>query len=215
MVTGVLGAAAQYEIRRVLSFHIISQIGYMTLGLGFFTAAAIGASVFYIIHHIIVKTNLFLIAGAIRYARGTNELKQLGGLYQHYPWLGVLFLIPALSLGGVPPLSGFFAKFALLTAGLEIGQWIGIAVALAVGLLTLFSMTKIWAEAFWKAEPADAPQHPKKAVPVLMWIPICTMALVTVLIGLFPSVLLDYSNAAAAQIMNPQSYIDAVLGARP
>ncbi len=215
MITGVLGAAAQYEIRRVLSFHIISQIGYMTLGLGFFTVAAIGASVFYIIHHIIVKTNLFLIAGAIRYARGTNELKQLGGLYRDYPWLGVLFLIPALSLGGVPPLSGFFAKLALITAGLSLAQWVAVTVALAVGLLTLFSMTKIWAEAFWKAEPADAPPHPKKAVPVLMLIPICTMATVTVLIGIFPSVLLDFSNAAAAQIMNPQLYIDAVLRPTP
>jgi multicomponent Na+:H+ antiporter subunit D len=215
MLTGVLGAAAQFEIRRVLSFHIISQIGYMTLGLGFFTAAAIGAAVFYIIHHIIVKTNLFLIAGAIRAVRGTNELKQLGGLYRDYPWLGVLFLIPALSLGGVPPLSGFWAKFALVSAGLGVEQWIAIAVALFVGLLTLFSMTKIWAEAFWKAAPEGAPTGPQRAVPVLMLVPIISMALVTVLFGLFPSVLLDFSNAAAAQITNPQLYIDSVMGAQP
>jgi multicomponent Na+:H+ antiporter subunit D len=215
MITGVLGAAAQVEIRRVLSFHIISQIGYMTLGLGIFTTAAVGASVFYIVHHIIVKTNLFLIAGAIRYTRGTNELKQLGNLYRDYPWLAVLFLIPALSLGGIPPLSGFFAKFALVRAGLDASHWIAIAAALAVGLLTLFSMTKIWAEAFWKAAPVEAPPHPHKAVPLLMLIPICSMALVTVLIGLFPSVLFDFSNAAAAQIMNPQLYIDAVLRPNP
>ena len=215
MITGVLGAAAQFEIRRVLSFHIISQFGYMTLGLGIFTAGAIAASVFYIVHHIIVKTNLFLVAGAIRHARGTNELKQLGNLYRDYPWLALLFLIPAFSLGGIPPLSGFFAKFALIQAGLAAAHWVAMAAALGVGLLTLFSMTKIWSEAFWKPAPADTPLHPHRAIPALMWMPSCAMALVTLSIGFFPSLLLDFSNAAAAQIMNPQLYIDAVLQPTP
>jgi multicomponent Na+:H+ antiporter subunit D len=215
MITGVLGAAAQNQVRRILSFHIVSQIGYMVLGLALFTPLALAGSIFYIIHHIIVKTNLFLISGVMQRVGGSYQLKQLGGLYRLFPAGGVLFLISALSLGGIPPLSGFWAKLMLLRAGLEIEQYGIVAVALVVGLLTLFSMTKIWAEAFWKAEPADAPPHPQKAVPVLMLIPICTMATVTVLIGIFPSVLLDFSNAAAAQIMNPQLYIDAVLRPTP
>ena len=85
MVTGVLGAVAQNEFRRVLSFHIISQIGYMTLGLGLLTTAGLAGSIFYIIHHIIVKTNLFLVSGVVYLLRGTYELKNLGGLYSSKP----------------------------------------------------------------------------------------------------------------------------------
>jgi len=215
MVTGVLGAAAQSEIRRVLSFHIISQIGYMTLGLGLFTPAAIAASVFYIVHHIIVKTNLFLIGGAVQHVRGTGQLKSLGGLYRDYPWLALLFMIPAMSLAGIPPLSGFFAKFALVKSGLAVQSYLAVTAALAVGLLTLYSMTKIWAEAFWKAAPESAAAGERKAVPVLMLIPIVAMALVTVLIGLFPETLLGLASRAAEQLMNPSGYIEAVLGKTP
>ena len=153
MITGVLGAMAQNEFRRILSFHIVSQIGYMILGLGFFTPAAVAGSIFYIIHHIIVKTNLFLVSGVVHRLRGTYELQKLGGVYAASPALSILFLIPALSLAGLPPLSGFFAKLTLVQAGLETQQYVLVATALGVGLLTLFSMTKIWAEAFWKEAP--------------------------------------------------------------
>ncbi len=172
MLTGVLGAAAQHEFRRILSFHIISQIGYMIMGLGLagvtaspqLATLALAGSVFYIAHHIIVKTNLFLVSGVVRRVCGSFELKDLGGLYRSSPGLAILFLIPALSLAGVPPLSGFFAKLSLVQAGLGIGQYAIVAVALVVGLLTLFSMTKIWAEAFWKPQPA-APTLVATALP--------------------------------------------------
>jgi multicomponent Na+:H+ antiporter subunit D len=215
MITGVLGAAAQYEVRRVLSFHIISQIGYMTLGLGLFTKATIAAAIFYVVHHIIVKTNLFLIAGAIGQVRGTGELKRLGGLYHDYPWLALLFLIAAMSLGGVPPLSGFFAKFALIKAALDLSSHWPVVAALAVGLLTLFSMTKIWAEAFWKAEPTCSAGGSRGPVPRLMLTPIVAMAMLTVAIGLFPGVLLNLATRAADQLMNPDLYIETVLGISP
>ncbi len=212
MITGVLGAAAQYEFRRVLSFHIISQIGYMTLGLAIFTPAAIAASVFYVVHHIIVKTNLFLIAGAVGYLRGTGQLTKLGGLYREQPWLSLWFLIPAMSLAGIPPLSGFFAKFVLLKAALDVNDYTALAIALVVGLLTLFSMTKIWGEAFWKATPEGAPLPQAQKVPWLMMIPIVAMASVTLAIGLNPELLLQFSRNAASELMNPRLYIDAVLG---
>lgn len=153
MVTGVLGAASQYDFRRILSFHIISQIGYMIMGLGLYTHAAVTGSIFYIIHHIIVKTNLFFVSGVANRLGGSYELKRLGGLYRQYPWLALLFMIPAMSLAGLPPLSGFFAKLALIRAGLEIEQYAIVTIALVVGVLTLFSMTKIWSEAFWKPAP--------------------------------------------------------------
>ena len=118
MLTGVLGAVAQNEFRRILSFHIISQIGYMIMGLGLFSSLALAGSVFFIAHNIIAKTNLFLISGLAYRLRGTYDLHALGGLYAAYPVVALLFLIPALSLAGLPPLSGFAAKLILVRAGL-------------------------------------------------------------------------------------------------
>ena len=151
MLTGVLGAAAQFEFRRILSFHIISQIGYMILGLALFTPLALIGGVFYIMHHIIVKTNLFLVSGITYRLLGSYELKDLGGVYRQRPYLALLFLIPALSLAGIPPLSGFFAKFIVVRASLEASEYLVAGIALLVGLLTLYSMIKIWAEVFWKS----------------------------------------------------------------
>ncbi len=210
MVTGVLGAAAQFDIRKILSFHIISQIGYMTLGLALFTPLALTAAIFYLVHHIIVKTNLFLIGGLIRHIKGSYDLKKIGGLYLSQPFLALLFLIPALSLGGIPPLSGFFAKFTIIKAGLEMESYLIVFIALAVGILTLYSMTKIWAEAFWKADPADQPL--KKTIPLLMLIPIILMAVATIGIGFFPETLLEFSRRATEQLFNPGFYIRNVLG---
>jgi len=154
MVTGVLGAVAHQEMRRILSFHIISQIGYMILGLGLLTPLAVAGSIFYIVHHIIVKTNLFLISGVVTRLKGSAELSRVGGVYQSSPLLGLLFLIPALSLAGLPPLSGFFSKLFLVKSSLSLAEYWIVGVALVVGLLTLLSMLKIWAEVFWKEMPA-------------------------------------------------------------
>ena len=158
MLTGVLGAATQNEFRRILSFHIISQIGYMIMGLGLFTVWGITGSVFYIMHHIIVKTNLFLVSGVVYQLKGTYQLKKLGGLYKFYPMLGVLFLIPAFSLAGVPPLSGFWAKYTLIRAGLEEERYIIVAVALFVGLLTPFLDDKNMGAGFLEGRPQSQPQ---------------------------------------------------------
>ncbi|MEQ9030510.1 MAG: proton-conducting transporter membrane subunit, partial [Aggregatilineales bacterium] len=119
MFTGVVGAVAQYDFRRLLSFHIISQIGYLMMGLGLFTVASLTGTIFFMIHVIIAKSALFLVSGVSNIISGTYDLKKLGGLYKGYPVLAVLFFIPAMALGGIPPLSGFWAKLALVRAGLE------------------------------------------------------------------------------------------------
>lgn len=220
MITGVLGAVAQNEFRRILSFHIVSQIGYMIFGLGLFTTTALAGSIFYIVHHIIVKTNLFLVSGVVHRIGGTYELKKLGGLYSARPALSILFLIPALSLAGLPPLSGFVAKFTLVRAGLESQSYVLVATALAVGLLTLFSMTKIWAEAFWKEAPASLEVMPalsSSEPDVSYWLlilPIASLALITILIGLAAEPIYVLASRAAQQLIDPAEYIQAVLGRR-
>lgn len=210
MVFGVFGAAIQWDVRRILSFHIISQIGYIMMGLAIATPLAMAGAVFYIIHHIIVKANLFLLAGAIYRATGTFDLRETGGLMKGSPWLAVLFVIPALSLAGIPPLSGFWAKFMVIDASFRDEMaWLG-GVALFVGLLTIYSMCKIWMEAFWK----QAPEGHKKPAPLSAAIiaPIAALGVITLTIGFNPEPLVAYAQSAADSMFDPAAYIEAVLG---
>lgn len=213
MVTGVLGAVAQTEMRKLLSFHIVSQIGYLLMGLGLLSAAALAGTIFFLIHVILAKSALFLVAGLIYHMRGTYDLKKLGGLYAAYPALAVLFLIPALSLAGLPPFSGFWAKLALVQAGLAQAQYLIVAVSLGVSLLTLFSMTKIWAEAFWKDRPeaATVVAPPPPAWPPLL-IPVGALAVIVLALGLVAEPVVALSLQAAEQLLDPTAYIETVLG---
>ncbi|NJK33323.1 MAG: hypothetical protein HC927_13480 [Deltaproteobacteria bacterium] len=164
MLSGVLGAASQYEFRRILAFHSVSQVGYMLMGFAVSMLAlaagnretatlALAGTIYFMFHHAIVKMNLFLISGIVLKLRGTTHLKKLGGLFSADAPLSTLFFVTSMALAGIPILSGFWAKLALVKAGLAAGQYLVIGVSLFVSVLTLFSMVKIWAEAFWKEAP--------------------------------------------------------------
>ena len=151
--------------------------------------------------------------------KGNYELKKLGGLYASAPLLSVLFLIAALALAGLPPLSGFWAKFILIKAGLDAADYTIVTVALVVSLLTLYSMTKIWNEAFWKNAPrTDIPETesadpgPQDRSLRLMMLPIIGLAILSILIGLFAEPFLMLATRAAEQLMNPSEYVQCVLG---
>jgi multicomponent Na+:H+ antiporter subunit D len=215
MLMGVLGAAVQGDMRKILSFHIVSQIGYMILGLALLTPLALAGAIFYILHHIIVKANLFLIAGLAHRLTGGTELARIGGLYAAAPFVAVLFLVPAFSLAGFPPLSGFWAKLVLVRGALEIEEWLLAGVALVVGLLTVFSMTKIWAAAFWAPHPdgqARSLGALARSERLALILPIAALAAITVAIGLAPGPLLAFATMASAQLLDPSDYIAAVLG---
>ncbi len=219
MLTGVLGAAAQNDFRKILSFHIISQIGYMILGLALFSPLAIAGAIFYIIHHIIVKTNLFFVSGLVKRIKGSYILSELGGVYKYYPLIGLLFLIPSFSLAGIPPLSGFWAKFIVIKAGLDLNQFFVVGIALLVGLLTLFSMIKIWNEVFWKDDPIAENKNEKEfyqslsaTKKFLIISPIVFLALITIIIGFYAEPFFTFSNNASEQLLNSSSYINSVLG---
>jgi multicomponent Na+:H+ antiporter subunit D len=215
MLSGVLGAAVQQDVRKILSFHIVSQIGYMVMGLALFTPLALLGAVFYIVHHIVVKTNLFLVGGVMQRYGQSFELKELGGLYRAKPWLAALFLIPALSLAGLPPLSGFWAKLTIIQAGLEAEAYLAVAVALVVGLLTLYSMTKIWNQAFWAAPPSGRSLQPGGASLGAMVLPIVALAAVTLTIGLWAEPFVALAERSAAELLDPSAYVQAVLGTAP
>jgi multicomponent Na+:H+ antiporter subunit D len=216
MTSGVLGAASQFEFRRILSFHIISQIGYMIMGLALFSPLALAGAVFYIMHHIIVKANLFLISGAVNRLQGSYQLKQLGGLYSSRLGLAVLFLIPALSLAGIPPLSGFWAKLTIIQAGVEQNQFVIVAIALGVGMLTLYSMIKIWNEVFWKTKPDQVTEAVISTSSRWNWFfyisPIVVLAVFTLVIGFVAEPFFQLAQQTATQLLDPTQYIQTVLG---
>jgi multicomponent Na+:H+ antiporter subunit D len=215
MVVGVLGAAAHGEVHRILAFHIVSQVGYMVLGLGLGTPAALAGSVFYLLHHIVVKANLFFVGGVMNRLGGSFELGRLGGLAAR-GWVAAAFFVPAFSLAGFPPLSGFWAKMLLIRASLDLDRPLVAGAAAAVGLLTVYSMTKIWNEAFWKPAP-DAAPPPAAEASVSAWLlaPSAVLALVTVVLGLAPEPFMDFAFRAAADLADPTAYVAAVLGSRP
>ena len=213
MAVGVLTATSQFDIRKILSFHIISQIGYMIMGLGIFTTLALAGAIFYMAHNIIAKTNAFLVGGIIKKIHGTYDLKHLGGIYKQYPFVALLFFIPAMGLAGLPPLSGFIGKFTLVKAGLESQLYIITIVALMVSILTLFSMIKIWNEAIWKQSSSKSPESPvqNKPIPLTLTIPVTFLAAITVIMGVFGGYFIRVAMDVSEQLLNKQYYIDAIL----
>jgi multicomponent Na+:H+ antiporter subunit D len=212
MVTGGMAASARYEIRKILSWHIISQIGYMIMGLGIFTPLGIAGGIFFTAHNMIAKTNTFLVAGLISRLKGSYDLRSVGGLLRQSPLLAVLFIIPAFALAGVPPLSGFFAKFILIKAGIEDAHYGITAIAVLTGLLTLYSMIKIWNEAFLKKQPGeggDIPVRLKPAFPDVL--PSVLLGLATVAMGIFAEPVYQFILEAAGDLIHGSAYIDAIL----
>jgi multicomponent Na+:H+ antiporter subunit D len=210
MLTGVLGAVAHADVRRILSFHIVSQIGFMIMGLALYTKLALAGAVFYIGHHILVKTNLFLAAGIMRHVGGTLELKALGGMATRKPLLAVLFALSALALAGIPPLSGFWAKLLLVWAALEAESYLIVVAALLTGLLTLASMMKIWTRAFW-GEPAGPNADP----PRRMYLPVIGFAALSLAVAMAAPWTIEFALRAAEDLLSPAAYVQAVLGGAP
>jgi multicomponent Na+:H+ antiporter subunit D len=207
MVVGLIGALAQRDFRRVLSFNLIGHLGYTSVGLALTTPAAMAGSILYILHHIFVITNLYLVSGIFLRLRRTTQLSELGSLYRERPLAAILALIPVFSLAGVPPLSGFVGKLALLRGTLEASAYWTSAVILAVGVLTLLSMARLWDESFWK----QAPQAEKSRLNHVILVPIAGLSALTLAITFAAEPLFTLALRASEQLLQPETYIDAVL----
>lgn len=204
MLTGVLGAAYHWDLRRILAFHIVSQIGYLLLGIALATPAGAAGTAYFLFHNILVKANLFLIAGLMWAAAGHYDLRRIGGLYQARPLLALLFLVNAFALVGVPPTSGFWGKFLLLKESFAQGRYVWGGMALTVGLLTLYSMSKIWLEGFWKPQPAPATNPASINAPAAALLPatayaaVMLLSLLILVMGISPEPFIRYVDAATA-----------------
>lgn len=214
MVVGVLGAIAQADMKRILSFHIVSQIGYMVMGVALGGTAAIAATIFFMLHQIPVKTSLFLVEGIVERETGSSTLDRLSGLAHRSGPLAALFLIPALSLAGIPPFSGFPAKMGVLSSGLDQRSWWIAATALAVSLMTLVSMLKIWNGAFWGTPDPAARDIADRGVlrrhPLMSSVTIAMVG-ATLAIALFAGPLYRFAERAAADATSVNAYPDAVI----
>lgn len=164
MIVGALGAIAQADIKRILSFTLVSHIGYMLFGVALATPLGVAGAVFYVVHHITVQATLFCVVGLIEGVGGSTSVTRLGGLMRASPVLAVLWFIPAINLGGIPPLSGFVGKLGLIQAGVVDGSalaWVLVVVSVLTSLLTLYAVTKVWVLAFWRpAEQVPVSEEP-------------------------------------------------------
>ncbi|MGX5682577.1 Na+/H+ antiporter subunit D [Schumannella luteola] len=230
MVVGVLGAVSQADIKRMLSFTLVSHIGYMILGVALGSAIGTAAAIYYIVHHIIVQTTLFLAAGLIERQGGTTSITKLGGLLKAAPVIAVLFFIPALNLGGIPPFSGFIGKVALFQASAEQGTalaFVLIGAGALVSLLTLYALIRVWNMAFWRpAEdvegyestlldnvseaPGRTAVKETRTIPRLMIAATAGMVVASLALTVFAGPLYDISARAGENLEGPGQYVQLV-----
>jgi multicomponent Na+:H+ antiporter subunit D len=224
MLVGALGALVQNDLNRLLSFLLVSHIGFMLFGLAVFDAAGVAGAALYAAHHITVLATLFLVSGLITRRTGTVALDRMGGLARSAPWLAVLFAIPALTLAGMPPTAGFVAKLALLEAGAAAGvdTRIVAGVVIMASLLTLYALVRVWVRVFWGKPCAPLPDEDdadevvvgtaRSSVP--MYVATGLLVAVSLAIAVFAGPLTALTARAGADLVDPVSYRTAVLGGR-
>lgn len=211
MIVGILGAVAQDDIKRLLSFTLVSHIGYMVFGISLANTLGLSGSIFYVAHHITVQTGLFLVAGLIERRGGTTSLERLGSLTKAAPALAVLFFVPAMNLAGIPPMSGFLGKLGLMQAGVQEGStlaYVAVGAGLVTSLLTLYAIIKAWNKAFWQEAPKPLPDT---RVPREMFVPAAAISAIGLLMALVAGPLYYYTDAAARDLQAKTPYVAAVL----
>lgn len=218
LVSGGLGAVVQVNMRKMFSYLIVCHIGYMIGGLGMFTVAALSGAIFYLIHDIIIKTNLFLVAGLIYKMNGELDMRRMGGIYDKYPALSLLMAVPLFSLVGVPPLSGFWPKIDLFKASFTTSNYFLLGCLIFGSVITLFVISRLWSEVFWKKmkSPVRKPyiryyDEMPKAQKTLLIIPILFLSIISLYIGLGAENIFRLSNHIATELIDNSAYKNAVL----
>ena len=229
MLVGILGALAQGDIKRMLSFTLISHIGYLVFGLALSSIVGMSATIYYVAHHITIQTTLFLVTGLIERRAGSSSVDRLGGLAKISPVLAILFFIPAMNLAGIPPFSGFVGKLGMMQGGIAENTWITWTLVIAsvvTSLLTLMAVARIWSRSFWrKGEDAEDPDRlllsktlaharaaNKRLLPMNMVAPTAALVAMSVAFTVFAGPLMQFSRAAAYDMYERAPYLDAVLG---
>lgn len=217
IVTGMFGALIKDNIRRLFSSLIVCHIGFMVGGLGVYSKIAMMGAVFYLFHDILVKTNMFLIAGLIRQLRGSMNMKLLGGIYGQYPKISLVIALVLFSLVGIPPLSGFWPKLYLIEAGFDTKKFLLVGGIIAGSFVTLYVIARMWSEVFWKDASGDERiQDTFAALPsykkTFLVLPVVMLCFCSVMIGLDAQFIIDVVDRITDEMINTAPYIKAVLG---
>lgn len=218
MISGAFGAIVSHNLRKIFSYLIVSHIGFMIGGLALFTPLAVAGAVYYMIHDIIAKTNVFMISGLIFKLKGNFHINRLSGLYNERPVLSILFAVALFSIVGTPPLSGFWPKVMLLKgAAVESSYWLIFAILLA-SFLTLWAVVRMWDKVFWRASPKEETVHvdmfstqSKRRKSVLL-LPVILLVCVSLFIGFGVQPMTVLCQTIAEQLTDNSAYINAVLG---
>jgi len=217
MITGALGAINKRSIRRLISYLIVCHIGYLMAGLGIYTELAMVGVIFYLIHDVIVKSNLLMITGIIQKIRKTIDMTRLGGLGKDYPKLSLVIAIALFSLVGIPPLSGFWPKIQFFGESLKTGEYFLLGALIIASFVTLFVVARMWTEVFWKESPKPLTDEIDHFANLDFWkkfqlvAPITALSFVSLYIGLNAEAVYEVAQKTAHELMNPSLYIDAVL----
>jgi multicomponent Na+:H+ antiporter subunit D len=221
LTVAILGAIVQSDLKRVLSFTLVSHIGYMMFGIALGSVAGLAAAIFYAVHHITIQTALFLASGLVERRGGSTSSRRLGGLAHLAPVLGVLYFIPAMNLAGIPPLSGFVGKLGLFRAGVAEGGWLVYTVVAAgalTSLLTLYAVARIWNVAFWRSpleaenpEPVLLDPSPKGALPPTMVAATAAMVAVGISLAVAAGPLWSLCTRATDDLVDRNAYVRTVL----
>jgi multicomponent Na+:H+ antiporter subunit D len=182
MVLGVFLAIGQWDLKRLLAYHSISQIGYVLLGIGLGTPLGTMAGLFHLLNHSLFKSLLFLDAGAVEYATHTRDLREMGGLRERMPVTSWTTLIASLSIAGVPPFNGFWSKLLVIIAAVQAAHYGYAFWAVLASVLTLASFMKVMKYGFMG--PLRRRWGEVREVPGLMRLAMGMLAVLCVLGGL-------------------------------
>jgi len=203
IVLGILMAIAQDDLKRLLAYSSISQIGYVFIGIGLGTYLGIYGGLFHAVTHLVAKSLLFFCSGAIIYRLGLRKISDLGGLSRKMPLTAFCFFVGALSIGGLPLLGGFMSKYTIILALAKSQLWWAVAIAAAAGLLTVAGM--VWAahRVFWGEESPKvaALERGPREMPAAMAVPMAVLAALVVVLGLFPQVMFPVLDGGARSIL--------------
>jgi multicomponent Na+:H+ antiporter subunit D len=229
LVMGMIGAVAQRELRRIFAFSLVSHVGYMIIGLAVMTPLALMGSLFYMIQHMLVKSNLFLASGIVKKFSGNNSTKRGSGLYKVHPYFSILFFISAFSLAGLPPFSGFWAKLLLVKATFVSHYYFTLFVIVLISLSTLYVVARVWQTVFLRPKSPDLPSSAPlflrrrssdfassppviKAERWFLLLPVTLLTTLILLIGIFPYPVYHLTQMMSQQLLHPSMYIHAVMG---
>ncbi|MFH1710235.1 MAG: proton-conducting transporter membrane subunit [bacterium] len=211
LIVGVIMALGQWDFKRILAYHSISQIGYVILGLGLMTPLGVMGGLFHLFNHAIFKPLLFLTAGSVEYSTGTRQLKELGGLRSKMPVTSNMSLAASLAISGIPPFNGFWSKLFIIIACIQAGKLWFALIAVIGSILTLSSFVKIQKYVFFEKLPPRL--RDAKESPWFMGTSMAVLALLCLAIGLFFPLVVEFLiNPAVASLITGTGYGQFVLG---